>query len=464
MSIPIECSARCSPHDVGRAAVSFRPALVRSVELTRPLAAITAPRSRYGLPYGSVVVLARLNDEPLGLATLPLPTDGLSAEELAEGLWEATGDRLCAHARSVGDGDERLGPRALVRGLDDWAVRSLPPAPKPGASPRVTVIVPTSGRGDRLERCLRSLRALRYPCFDVLVVDNCPADPATQRIVKAHAREDSRIGYTAESRRGSSVARNHGISCTASEIVAFTDDDVVVDPDWLGALVRPFLRDPRVAAVTGLVLPGELETHAQWCFERYRGFGRGLEQREFDLHNHRAEDRLFYPYWGGVFGSGNSMAFRRARLCAIGGFDPALGAGSVARAGSDVEALSRLVLSGERIAYEPHAVCWHAHRLEERDLRRQLFNYGIGLTAILTKWSLRHPSLVLSILRAIPQALRGAPSAQPGQRPGLPPHLRRLEVLGYMLGPLFYVRSVRSARRLRLADALIAPAGASHDR
>jgi len=363
----------------------------------------------------------------------------------------------------VGDGvEERLGPNALIGGLGNWERRDPIAAPAPEEAPRATVIVPTGGRADRLEHCLHSLRAMRYPHFDVLVVDNGPGDPATRRVVEAHAREDERIGYTAEPRPGSSVARNHGIARTASEIVAFTDDDVVVDPDWLGALVRPFLRDPHVAAVTGLVLPSELETHAQWCFEYYRGFGRGLEPRLFDLDGHRADDKPLYPYWGG-FGSGNSMAFRRAGLHAIGGFDPALGAGSLARSGSDVEALTQLVLGGGRIAYEPHAVCWHAHRRDERALRRQLFNYGIGLTAILTKWSLRHPSLLLSILRIAPLVLSGAPSTQPGQRPGLPSHLRRLEILGYAVGPLYYVRSVRWARRLRLADALLAPPGASRD-
>lgn len=445
------------------APLDFCPVLVCSIELAQPLAPIAAPPSESGLPYESVFVLARLKGEPVGLATLSLPADGLSTEELAVGLWDAVEDRLRARARPAGGGDVHLGPAALVRGLADWVPRHPLPALTAEEAPRATVIVPTAGRADKLEHCLDSLRALRYPSFDVLVVDNRPQDPATRQVIEALARQDARVGYTSEPRPGLSVARNHGIARTASsEIVAFTDDDVVVDPDWLGALMRPFMRDRYVVAVTGLVLPSELETHAQWSFERYRGFGRGLEPRLFDLDGHRSHDRPLYPYWGGIFGSGNSMAFRRAELCAIGGFDTALGAGSIARAGEDVEALSQLVLSGGRIAYEPHAVCWHTHRSDERALRRQMFSYGIALTAILTKWSLRHPSLFLSILRTIPLVLSGAPSTQPGQGPGLPSHLRRLEIMGYAVGPLYYMRSVRRARRLRLADA--APDSADRDR
>jgi GT2 family glycosyltransferase len=246
------------------------------------------------------------------------------------------------------------------------------------------------------------------------------------------------------------VARNHGLLNTTSEFVAFSDDDVVLDPGWLDALMEPLLRDPGIDVSTGLVLPAELETWAQVCFEQYRGFGRGFAQRVFAADGHDAEPRFLHPYWGGPFGTGTSMAFRRSALRAIGGFDPALGAGSLARSGSDVEAFSHIILRGGRLAYQPRAICWHAHRRDESELRRQLLDYGAGLTAILTKWCIRHPSLLVSILRVVPKVLAGAPLAQPGQRPGLPRQLRRLEIRGYLLGPFLYARSVRRARGLRL--------------
>jgi GT2 family glycosyltransferase len=317
-------------------------------------------------------------------------------------------------------------------------------------APYVTVIVPTVGRLNQLQRCLQSLQGLTYPRFDVLVVDNRPAD-STRLAIESEAGQDSRISYLAEPRPGLSIARNSGVANTTAEIVAFTDDDVVVDSRWLDAVVEPFVEDQSVGAVTGLVLPLELETQAQSVFETYRGFGRGSERRVFDLE-HRVTDKLFYPYWGGVFGSGNNMAFRRSFLRSIGGFDPALGAGSIARSGEDVEALSRLVFAGYKIVYEPRAMCWHAHRRDFAGLRRQMFDYGVGFTAILTKWLLRRPSFSIALLAAIPKVFRGASPARPGRQAGLPMRLRMLEILGYLAGPVQYARSVHRVRRLRPSD------------
>jgi GT2 family glycosyltransferase len=306
----------------------------------------------------------------------------LSPDELANGLWAALGARLGEHVRRHG-----CLPPAEAR--PEVLAKGIPPSdhskPSGRVLPPVSVIVPTAGRPEALEKCLRSLRALRYPDFDVLVVDNRPADPATRRLVEGIRRQDDRIQYIAELRPGSSVARNAGIAQARADLVAFTDDDVTVEPDWLDWLVAPMLSDPAVDVVTGLVLPAELETPAQRWFEDYGGFGQGFDRREYDLRPHRADDRVLYPFWGGGFGSGNSMAFRKSALSAIGGFDPALGAGSPARSGADIEALRHLILRGGRLVYEPRSICWHVHRRDEAALRRQLFAYGVGFTAILTK-------------------------------------------------------------------------------
>ena len=157
---------------------------------------------------------------------------------------------------------------------------------------------------------------------------------------------------------------------------------MIVDEDWLGWLIAPFA-DPEVTVATGLVLPLKLETAAQKRFEQYAGFGKGYERRSYDMRSNRADERLLYPYWGGMFGAGNSMAFRRAELLAAGGFDPSLGAGSIAQSGEDIDAMSSAILRGGTLVYEPRSLCWHEHRHDEAAFRRQLFNYGVGFTATL---------------------------------------------------------------------------------
>src|SRR5918992_831013 len=125
------------------------------------------------------------------------------------------------------------------------------------------VIVPTARRPDAIRTCLESLRRLDYPRFRVLVVDNAPEEPATREVVEAVAEEDERIHYLAEPRPGSSVARNRGIAESSTDILAFTDDDVSVDPRWLAWLVHGFQADPAVTVVTGLVMPTDMNTPAQ---------------------------------------------------------------------------------------------------------------------------------------------------------------------------------------------------------
>ena len=89
--------------------------------------------------------------------------------------------------------------------------------------------------------------------------------------------------------RGPSAARNRGMRAAKGEIIAFTDDDVVVDPNWLTAIVARMLAHPDEAAVTGLSIPTELETPAQVALENYYG---GFGPRLFEPVSNRLANRL----------------------------------------------------------------------------------------------------------------------------------------------------------------------------
>jgi glycosyltransferase involved in cell wall biosynthesis len=135
-------------------------------------------------------------------------------------------------------------------------------------------------------------------------------------------------------------ARNRAIQEARGEILAFTDDDAIVDPGWVTALVRVFAEDPEVMAVTGLVVPYELETDAQHLFERYGGFGRGYEREWHSVP--RRPDRADTLYIGaGLYGTGANMAYRRRVFETIGAFDPALDVGTVTLGGGDLDMFFR---------------------------------------------------------------------------------------------------------------------------
>ena len=320
--------------------------------------------------------------------------------------------------------------------------------PDPTPEPHVTVIIATRDRAEKLHRCLQSVLGLVYPRFDVVVVDNAPSSEETRRMLAEEYGDESRIRYALEDVPGLARAHNRGVAVAEGSILAFTDDDVVVDERWLSHLVTTF-GDPAVGCVTGRIVPLALDTQAQRWLENYAGFSKGVERRTFDLNGHRPDDALF-PYTAGKFGSGANMAFRADVLEEMGGFDPALGAGSGAYGGDDLAAFFGIVTLGYRLVYEPAALVQHEHVSDEAGLRRVMFGYGAGLTAYLTKTVIDRPSRILDLAGKVPRGLwygLSSRSARNRRRAADHPRsLRSREVLGMLVGPWAYVRSRRQAR------------------
>jgi GT2 family glycosyltransferase len=424
--------------------VTFQPTASVTIELEEPLADLQLSAA----PYGDARVLVRLHREPLGIVTVPVdPSSGSVPRET-----------LLATVHG------ELGP-AIAEHLDRHLCRADEPSCPghetiDGSRPSVSLIIPTAARPERLRDCLASIAKLTYPSLEVIVVDNRPDDPSTREVVDDVVAWGQAVRYVSERFPGSAVARNRGIASSSAEIVAFTDDDVELDPEWLDWLVEPFRLDPEVGVTCGLVLAGDLLTPAQRRFEDGVGFYKGFARRAYDLKAHRADDRLLYPFWGGIFGSGNSMAFRRDRLAAIGGFDPALGTGTPALGGTDIEVFTHMILRGSRLVYEPRSVCRHDHRRDDGSLERQLYSYGVGFTAILAKWALRDARLWSAGLRSArllaTRRHRVVPSAADHEETA---RMNSIQRRGYLAGPYLYARSVRWSSRLSLRSVL-PPTGA----
>jgi GT2 family glycosyltransferase len=187
-------------------------------------------------------------------------------------------------------------------------------------------------------------------------------------------------------------------------VVAFVDDDVVVDRHWLAALADAYARDADVVCVTGLVPSGELRTPTQRYFDERVTWARNTDRRVFRTSAPPADLPLF-PFSVGAFGTGANMSLRRSAALALGGFDVALGPGTLARAGEDPDLFTRVLFSGGALAVEPSAVVWHKHRPDRAALRSQALGYGTGLGAWVAKLMLR-PRTALAVLRRAVGALR----------------------------------------------------------
>jgi len=136
---------------------------------------------------------------------------------------------------------------------------------------------------------------------------------------------------------------------------------------------------------TGLVLPAELHSEAQFIFEKRFSFNRGYVPALFDTAYYQKYRNWGVPVWE-VGGSGN-MAIRRAAFDQLGGFDERLGAG---RAGcsEDSELFYNAMVNGWQCRYEPRAVTFHTHRPDIDSLKTQLFFYMRGhVAALLTQYS-----------------------------------------------------------------------------
>jgi glycosyltransferase involved in cell wall biosynthesis len=211
---------------------------------------------------------------------------------------------------------------------------------------------------------------------DVIVVDNNPSSGLTPPVM----REFDSVQLIQEPRRGLAYARNAGILASSGEIVVATDDDVTLPPVWLERLIAPFVAAD-VMAVTGLVLPLELESAAQRLFELYGGLGRGFEARRFDNAWFTGIERRAVPTW--EIGATANAAFRASIFCRpeIGLMDESLGPGMPSGVGEDTYLFYKILKAGDVIAYEPSAYVWHRHRRDLPALRRQLYDYSKGHVA-----------------------------------------------------------------------------------
>lgn len=147
------------------------------------------------------------------------------------------------------------------------------------------------------------------------------------------------------------------------------------------------------------------------------------------------------------------MAFRTATLRRLGGFDPALGAGSPSLGGEDLDIFRRVFTAGGTIVYQPEAVIRHHHRSTYADLRDQLFAYGAGMAAVITKQLTAGPRSAAAVLVRMAPALvlllHPGSVKNAGKSGDFPPDLTRAELLGYLAGPFRYLRARARGRRLR---------------
>ena len=348
----------------------------------------------------------------------------------------------------------------LERAVLEAAVAALPavtPAsPGSSSSPSITVIVCTRDRSSLLRGALEQILNLDYPNFDVVVVDNAARTSETSDMMRKEFH-DPRLRLITEPNPGLSHARNTGLRHARGDIVAYTDDDVIVDSAWLREIAAGFERAPDAACVTGLVPAGEVRSRVQGYFDDRVSWSKCVAPKVYSLAEPPA-DLPRFPFCPGAFGTGANFALDRRTAVSLGGFDTALGVGTRTGGGEDIDMFTRVILAGYSLVVQPSAIVWHRHRDGLEELRVQARGYGSGLGAWLTKILLNPQTARLALARSrytIPHFLRIArrgPGDAPSEQTAASllwdrqlAKVVRLELISVARGPVNYLLERRSA-------------------
>jgi glycosyltransferase involved in cell wall biosynthesis len=218
----------------------------------------------------------------------------------------------------------------------------------------ITVVVPMYNGAATLRDGLRSLGAqnLARTAFDVIVVDDGSSDGSAE--ICSHFD----VCVIRQANAGASAARNTGMLAATTEWIAFLDADCVASRGWLKALVRAAQSAGHdVHCVAGKTIGFNSTTPAARFVDLFGSL---------DAERHLSHPR--YP-----FAPSGNVAYRRASLVAVGGYDPRY------RSYEACDLHQRLGRLGGRSVYEPAALAFHRHRATWRQYWRQQRSYGAGL-------------------------------------------------------------------------------------
>jgi len=233
------------------------------------------------------------------------------------------------------------------------------PFPADMKFPPVSVVVCSYNGARTIRDCLEGLSKLDYPDYEVIIVNDGSTDNTADIAQKYPFKLISTPNL------GLSSARNTGLKAATGEIVAYTDDDARPDPHWLQYLAATFLKTQHAGIGGPNIAPLDDGEIAE-CVANAPGG---------PIHVLTSDTEAEHI-------PGCNMAFRRAALLAVGGFDLQYRA-----AGDDVDLCWRIKEKGGTLGFSPAAVVWHHRRNSILDYWKQQQGYGKAEALLERKWA-----------------------------------------------------------------------------
>ena len=233
---------------------------------------------------------------------------------------------------------------------------------------KISVIVPTYNRAQMLSNTLRSIKcqSLQEEAYEIIVVDNGSKNNTQEIVRQVNQEEGKRVHYICEPNLGLHNARHAGARKSIGEILAYTDDDVVCDKNWLTALLNEYHSD-EIVCVGGKILPKWEVPPPKWM--------RFFDPWTLCLLDYG--DTVIECKWPqNPFGC--NFSIRKDILFELGGFNPeCMGENWI----GDGEAglLRRIYAKKYKVIYTPEAIVWHivySDRITPYGMRRRLSNFG----------------------------------------------------------------------------------------
>ncbi len=224
----------------------------------------------------------------------------------------------------------------------------------------LSVLICTYNRHELLEKCLNALVRGTVEKPDEVIIVNGGSDLADQVVRNYSAESKFDIKLIKTENKNLASSRNVGIPHCKGEIIAFTDDDGEVFPDWVSRLKRAHVEHPEAGAVGGAVI--------------------GTQNTLLG----RVADATTFPFWRTAQYvrtlPGVNISFKKAAIEQIGFQDESL------FRGEDVDYNWRIIRQGYKIYYDPEIKVYHHHRATVRGLINQHYMYGRAYFLVREKW------------------------------------------------------------------------------